>query len=143
MIASMCQPGTKIVEGSTTCHAWRTNSRRLRVASSRSTFTRAFGLANQEAKLFEFFIAKLGEFGCGTNHDRTAVRTSVLVGEIILVAEQILGQENIRRRVALVSQGPQVPAKRDTSPSLPPRHCFSKRGLALPALDGSRADVKN
>src|SRR5712691_7609617 len=56
----------------------RTNSRRLRVASSRSTFARAFGLANQEAKLLEFFIVKLGEFGRGADRDGTAVWAAML-----------------------------------------------------------------
>src|SRR5690606_26810686 len=33
-MASMCQPCTYSVAGSTTCHAWRTYSTRLRCASS-------------------------------------------------------------------------------------------------------------
>src|SRR5258708_2694283 len=103
MIASMCQPGTNGVRGSMTSHAWYTNSRRLRVASSRSTFARALGLANQDAKLFEFFIGKFAELRRGTDYDRTAVRATVFVAEIILVAQKILGQKNVGRRISLVS----------------------------------------
>ncbi len=55
-------------------HAWRTNSRKYLVASSRSTFARAFGFCNQKAKLFEFVMGKLSKFRRRTDHDRTTTR---------------------------------------------------------------------
>src|SRR5258708_5235611 len=91
MIASMCQPGTNGVWGSMTSQAWRTNSRRLRVASSRSTFARALGLANQGAKLLEFVIGKLRKLGRRTDLDRSAARATMFVAEVVFVSEKILG----------------------------------------------------
>src|SRR6266699_262227 len=98
MIASICQPGTNGVRGSMMGHAWRTNSRKYLVASSRSTFARAFGFCNQQAKLFEFVMGKLTKFWCRADHDRPTTRATVLVAEVILVAQKILGQEDVRRR---------------------------------------------
>jgi hypothetical protein len=48
--------------------------------------------------LFEFLISKLAEFGRRADHNGTAVRTAVLVAEIVFVAQEILGQEDVRGR---------------------------------------------
>ena len=61
MIASMCQPGTNGVDGSTTAQAWRTNSPSWRVASSAVNLCRRQGLVSNGSKLFEFFIGQLGK----------------------------------------------------------------------------------
>src|ERR1700674_2469542 len=126
MMASMCHPGTNGVSGSMMGQVWRTNSRRFRVASSRSTFARALGFANQEAKLLEFFIGQFRKFGRGTDYDGTASGTTVFVAEVILVAQKILGQENVGRRVSLVGQAPQVAAKRYPSSGFAALHGFGK-----------------
>src|SRR5271168_2014669 len=103
MMASMCQPGTKGVDGSTTRQAWRTNSRRLRVAYSRSIFRRVSGFANQDCKLLDFLIGEFSQFGRWADHDRTTIWTAVFTREVVLVAQHVLSQENRRGDVALRS----------------------------------------
>src|SRR5688572_22605772 len=93
MIASMCQPGTNGVDGSTTCQACRTNSRRCRVASSRSISSRSKGFVSNGAKLAELFIGKLRKVGSRRNLDRASGSASVLGVHHIAVAEQVLGEE--------------------------------------------------
>src|SRR5262249_50059863 len=137
-----CQPGTNGVRGSMTGHAWSTNSRRLRVASWRSTFARAFGLANQDAKLLEFVICQSVELWCRTDHDRTAIRAAMLVAEVVFVAQEVLGEENVGRRITLLGQCPEAAAQRETSPSFSTFHGFCKCRLALPALDRAHAHAE-
>src|SRR5437016_1240514 len=139
MIASMCQPGTNGVWGSMIRHAWRTNSRKCRAASSRSTFARSCGLANQDCKLLEFFIGKLPQFRRRSDGDRSTARPAVFVAEVILVAKKILGEENVRSRVPLVGQCPQVPAKRYPAASLAAIDRFGEVRLLFPAFQCSHA----
>jgi hypothetical protein len=84
--------------------------------------------------LSEFFINRFAEFGRRTDHYRTAVRTAVLVAEVILIAPDILGQDNIRSWVPFHFQAPQVATKRDAPPSLAAFHCLGESGLSHPTL---------
>src|SRR5271155_2758557 len=121
IMASMCHPGTNGVRGSMTAHAWSTNSRKLRAAISRSTFARTLGFANQEDKLFELFIGQIRKLGRRADRDRTPVRAAEFIGDVILVPQKILGQEDVGRRLSLVGQAPQVASKRYPSASLAAR----------------------
>src|SRR5208282_3164750 len=112
----MCQPGTNGVDGSTIRQACSTKSRKLRVASSRSIFARMFGLANQDAELFEFFIAEDSQFRRGANGKRRTIWTAVFVSDVILVVEKILGEENRGGNVSLRSLRKQHPAHRYPAP---------------------------
>src|SRR4029434_6573751 len=94
IIASMCQPATNGVEGSTIGHAWRTNSRRLRAANSQSISVSRFGLANKSAQQFEFFIGQFGEVRPRFDSNGRPARTAVLVAEVVFVTQQILGKED-------------------------------------------------
>ena len=73
-MASMCQPGTNGVDGSMIGQAWRTNSPKAARARSASISSRREGLLSNEAKLFEFFIGKLGIIRFGCDLDRAARR---------------------------------------------------------------------
>jgi len=64
----------KRVVGSMTGQAWRTNSRRLRLASSCSISASSDGLASNALKLAEFLIGKLGQIGFDGELDRLASR---------------------------------------------------------------------
>ena len=120
MMASMCQPGTKGVDGSTTAHACRTNSRRLREAISASISSRREGLVSNGAKLFEFFIGQLGEVRLGRDLDRAARQAGVFGVHDVFVTQQILGEENSRSDVAGVRQFEQAPANRHPALCLAP-----------------------
>src|ERR1700728_2618687 len=112
----MCQPGTNGVDGSTIRQACSTNSRKLRVASSRSIFARLFGLANQDAELFEFFIVQCLEFRRGADGNRRAIWTAVFVSDVIPVVEKIRGEENCCARVSLRALREQHAAHRHPAP---------------------------
>src|SRR5271170_4717722 len=135
-MASMCQPGTNGVNGSTTCQAWRTNSRRLRVAYSRSSFRRALGFANQDCKLLDFVIGKLSKLRRRTDYDRTSVGTTVFIGEVILVANDILGQKNRCGDVSLRREREQHPANGHAALGLGCFHGFSELANLSPSLQG-------
>src|ERR1700692_1803213 len=94
MIASMCQPWTNGVEGSTTRQASRTKSPSLRVANSESISSSREGLVSKGAKLLEFIIGQLreGRFGCDL--DWATSQTSVLGVYDVAVTKQVLREEN-------------------------------------------------
>jgi len=89
------------------------------VASSRSTFARTFGLAKETPKLPEFFIGVVGHFRGRANLDCAAVWPAQFAREVVLVAEKILRKENVRGRVALRREPPQVAPERQTPLSFP------------------------
>src|SRR5262249_60463370 len=91
MIASMCQPGTNGVDGSTIFQACRTNSRRLRKANSASSSSRIPDLVSKGAKLANFVICQLGKVWFGCNLDRAARCTGEFAIYVIFVAKQVLG----------------------------------------------------
>src|ERR1035438_8598398 len=93
-MASMCQPGTKGVDGSTTGHACWTNSPKLRVASSLSISSRREGLVSNVAKQSEFFIGQLRKVRPGCDLNRPTGQSAVLGVDDIAVAEQILREED-------------------------------------------------
>src|ERR1035441_3327260 len=88
----MCQPGTKGVDGSTTAHACRTNSPRLRAASSLSISSRREGLVSNVAKLLEFFIGQLRKVRPGCNLDRPARQAAVFGVDDIPITQEGLGR---------------------------------------------------
>ena len=57
-------------------------------------------------ELLQFFIGQPRKILLDRN--RGAIRATVLVPEVVAVAQQVLGEEDIRGRVAFGSQGPKA-----------------------------------
>src|ERR1700719_418462 len=112
-MASMCQPETNGVDGSTTGQANRTKSPSLRVANSESISSSREGLVSKGAKLLEFVIGQLRQIRFGCDLDRATGQTAVLGVYDVTVTKQVLGEENGSRDVAGACQPKQTPANRD------------------------------
>src|ERR1700737_664322 len=104
----MCQPSMNGVLGSTTCQANRTKSRRLRSASSRSISLARNGFDSNCSELAQFIITQLAEVRSRRDLDRPTRRAAVLGVEEIAVPEQVLRQENVRRRIARICDLPET-----------------------------------
>src|SRR5262249_8461527 len=126
MIASMCQPGTNGVDGSTISQACRTNSRRLRAANSASSSSRIPDLVSKGSKLANFVLCQLGKIWFGCNLDRAARCTGDFTIEIILVAKKVFGEEDRGCHVARVRQAKQIPADRNASLGFSTLHDLTK-----------------
>src|SRR5262249_54735920 len=74
--------------------------------------------------------------------DRAALRPAVFVGEIVLVPEQILGQEDGGGDIALGRKGEQRPPDRHTALGAATLQRRGKRRLLLPALDCARVHLE-
>src|SRR5713101_3969436 len=142
MMASMCQPGTNGVDGSTMAQACLTNSSRLREANSASSSSRKKGLVSNCAKLLEFFICQFRKIRFGRNLDRATSYTGEFVIDVILVTKQILGKEDGGGDVAGSRKAKQCAANRYSSLRLRPFHDFVELLHLAPTLDRTSADTK-
>src|SRR5712691_1483367 len=142
MIASMCQPGTNGVEGSTISQACMTNSSRLREANSASSSSRKKGLVSNCAKLLEFFICQFRKIRFGRNLNRAAGRAGEFVIDVIFVTKQIFGKEDGGGDVAGSCEAKQCAANRDPSLRPGPFHDFVELLHLPPTLDRTGTDTK-
>src|ERR1017187_6406839 len=142
MMASMCQPETNDGDGSTTCQARRTKSRRCRRACSRSISISRFGLASNCTKLFEFFIGQIGKVRFGGNLDWSAGQTGVLRVDDVAVTEQVLREEDGGSHVAAVRQAEQYSANRCSAFCPCSVHKFPEFRDLKAALQGPHADAE-
>src|ERR1035438_5192766 len=93
-MASMCQPGTKGVDGSITGHACWTKSLKLRVASSLSISSRREGLVSNVAKQSEFFIGQLRKIRPSCDLNRPTGQAAVFGVDDVPIAEQVLREKD-------------------------------------------------
>src|SRR6266852_1378116 len=135
MVASMCQPGTNGVDGSTISQACLTNSSRLREANSASSSSRKKGLVSNCAKLLEFFICQFRKIRVGRNLDLATSYTGEFVIDVILVTKQIFGQEDGGGDVAGSCEAKQCAANRYSSLRPGAFHDFVELLHLPPTLD--------
>src|SRR5262249_29887823 len=99
-------------------------------------------LVSKGAKLANFVICQLGKIRFGRNLDRAARYTGEFAIYVIFVTEQVLGEEDGGRDVAVVRKTKQSPAHRHPALGFSTIHDLTEPLLLTPALDRLGADFK-